>query len=104
MTLIKSSGKVVAVVKESKSKGPGSRTPFFEYYDVEKHIGGPKNDNDFEYTTCAELLKDKHTQWDDTKSRDGVKVSTTVSMGCALKVYRVDFKDVSSSPAPKSID
>ena len=100
----KSYWKIVAVVKENKSKGPGSRTPFFKYYDVEKHIGGPKNDNDFEYTPCAELLKDKHIQWDDIKNRDGVKINTIVSMGCALKVYRTDFKDVLSNPAPKSID
>ena len=100
----KSYWKVVAVVKENKSKGPGSRTPFFKYYDVEKHIGGPINDNDFEYTPCAELLKDKHIDWDDTKNRDGIKISTAVSMGCALRVYRVDFMDSSNSPPPKNLD
>jgi len=100
----KSYWKIVAVVKENKSKGPGSRTPFFKYYDIEKHIGGPKNDCDFEYTPCAELLKDKHIEWDDIKSRDGVKISTAVSMGCALRVYRVDFKEVLSDPPPKNID
>ena len=96
--------KVIAVVKENRTKGPGSRTPFFKYYDVDKFIGGPLKEEDFEYSPCAELLKDKNIQWDDIRNRDEVKVNTIVSMGCALRVFRVDFKDAVNNPPPKNID
>jgi hypothetical protein len=96
--------KVVSVVKENISKGPGSKTPFFKIYDVEKFIGGPGREEDFEYTPCAELLRDKHIQWDDMRNKNGIKVNTTVSMGCAIRVYRVDFKDSTDNPPPKSVD
>ena len=96
--------KIIAVVKENRTKGPGSRTPYFKYYDVEKFIGGPTNEEDFEFTPCAELLKDKHIQWDDIRNRDELKVNTIVSMGCALRVFRVDFKDVVNNPPPKNIE
>jgi hypothetical protein len=99
----KSYWKVVSVVKENKASGPGSKTLYYKYYDIEKYPGGPPSDDGYEYTPCAELLRDKHIEWDDISNKNEVKVNTLVSMGCALRVYRVDFKHEMDEPPPKSI-
>jgi len=100
----KSYWKVISIVKENKASGPGSKTLYFKYYDIEKYPGGPPSEKEYEYTPCAELLRDKHIEWDSISNKDEVKVNTIVSMGCALRVHRVDFKGEKEEPAPKNID
>ena len=100
----KSYWKVTAVVKENKSSGTGSKTVYFKYYNLDKYPGGPTNDTNYEYTPCAEILRDKHITWDDVRNREGVKINTVISMGHELQIYRVDFKDMAENTPPTSIN
>jgi len=98
----KTSYKITAIVKENKSKGAGSKTLYFKYYDVIRFPGGPNKEIDFDYTPCSELLKDKHIVFDSIDNRDSVKINTIVSMRYATRIYRVDFKTEAQEPPPKS--
>jgi hypothetical protein len=100
----KSYWKVISVVKENKASGSGSKTLFYKYYNVEIFPGGPPNEDGYEYTPCAEMLRDKHIEWDDISNKDEVNVNTLVSMGCALRLYRVDFKHEKDEPPPRSVE
>jgi hypothetical protein len=98
----KASYKIIAVVKENRTKGAGSKTLYFKYYDMIKFPGSPKREIDFEFTPCSELLKDKHVVFDSLDNQNGVKVNTVVSMRHAIRIYRVDFKTEEQEPPPKS--
>jgi hypothetical protein len=100
----KTTFKVIGVVKENISRGPGSKTLYFKYYDTIKFPGGPIKDIDFEYTPCSEILKDKHVVFDSMNNREGGKVNTIVSMKNDIRVYRTDFKTELAEPPPKNLN
>jgi hypothetical protein len=77
--------KIVEVVLCASHCGPGSQTPYFKFYDINKFPGSPLYDDDFEYQPCAELLRSTDSRWDEA-ANDG----TIIAMTAAYTYYTIN--------------
>ena len=59
--------KIVGIDLQESHKGKKSKfskTPLYKHYDTGLHDFPPRDDGDYEWISCAELLRDPETEWD----------------------------------------
>jgi hypothetical protein len=63
--------KIVAIDFQELDRGAKSKiskTPLFKHYDTGLHDYPPRDDGDYEWISCAELLRDPDTVWDGARN------------------------------------
>ena len=61
--------KITDVMFLSNKRGPGSKTPYYQFYDVLMYPGSPTRGEDYEYMPCAEVLRHPDIAFDDRANR-----------------------------------
>ena len=61
--------KITDVMFLSNKRGPGSKTPYYQFYDVLMYPGSPERGEDYEYMPCAEVLRHPDIAFDDRANR-----------------------------------
>jgi hypothetical protein len=63
--------KIVGIDFQIRHQGkpsPHPKTPLFKHYDTSLHIFAPRDDGDYEWISCSELLRDSTTVWNTSKN------------------------------------
>ncbi len=83
--------------KNKPSKTP--KTPFFKHYDTSLHSFPPRDDGDYEWIPCSELLRDPTTIWNTEKNALSAH-SAQVSFDLLSRTLSNDWTSDFSSDKP----